>query len=110
MAASSELASGIRSIHHGDSYLSPSITKLLVEEYQHGNGRASHDPYEQLTDRERDVLKLVAEGYTTQKIAEMLVVSPKTIEGHMTSLMAKLGIHNRTELIKYALRKGIITV
>ncbi len=109
-AASSELASGIRSVYHGDSYLSPSVTRLLVEDYQHGGGRISHDPYEQLTDRERDVLKLVAEGHTTQEIADMLVVSPKTVEGHKTNLMAKLGIHNRTELVKYALRKGIITI
>ena len=86
------------------------MAKLLVEGYQQGEGRVSHDAYEQLTDRERDVLKLVAEGYTTQEIADVLVVSPKTIEGHKTNLMAKLGIHNRTELVKYALRKGIITI
>ncbi len=110
VAASSELASGIRSVYHGDSYLSPSVAKLLVEDYQHGNGRVSHDPYEQLIDRERDVLKLVAEGYTTREIADMLVVSPKTVEGHRTNLMAKLGIHSRIELVKYALRKGIITI
>ncbi len=110
VAASSELASGIRSVSQGDSYLSPSVTRLLIEDFQHGGGRASHDPYEQLTDRERDVLKLVAEGYTTQEMADMLVVSPKTIEGHKTNLMAKLGISNRIELVKYALRKGIITI
>ena len=109
-AASSELASGIRSIYHGDSFLSPSVTRLLVEDYRHGGGRAGRDPYEQLTDRERDVLKLVAEGYTTQQIANMLVISPKTAEGHRTNLMAKLGIHNTAELVKYAIRKGIITI
>jgi two-component system response regulator NreC len=110
LAASSELTSGIRSVYHGDSYLSPSVTTLLVEEYQHGGGRVSHDPYDQLTARERDVLKLVAEGYTTEQIADTLVVSPKTVEGHRTNLMAKLGIHNRIDLVKYALRKGIITI
>jgi len=111
VAASSELASGIRSVYHGDSYLSPSVARLLVEDYQHGaGGRVSQDPYEQLTDRERDVLKLVAEGHTTQEIADMLVLSPKTVEGHRTHLMAKLGIHNRIELVKYALRKGIISI
>jgi two-component system response regulator NreC len=72
--------------------------------------KESQDPYEQLTNREREVFKLVAEGHTTQEIAAMLVLSPKTIEGHKTNLMAKLDIHNRTELVKYALRKGIITV
>jgi len=110
VAASSELTSGIRSVYQGDSYLSPSVTRLLVEEYQHGSGRVSHDPYEQLTGREREVLKLLAEGYTTQEIADMLVVSPKTVEGHKTNLMAKLGVRNRIELVKYALRKGIITI
>jgi len=109
-AASSELASGIRSVYHGDSYLSPSVARLLVEDYQHRGGRVGHDPYEQLTDRERDVLKLVAEGHTTQEIADMLVVTSKTVEGHRTNLMAKLGIHNRVDLVKYALRKGIITI
>jgi len=110
VAASSELASGIRSVHQGYSYLSPSVARLVVDDYQHGGRRVVHDPYEELTDREREVLKLTAEGYTTQEIANMLVVSPKTVEGHKTKLMAKLGIHNRTELVKYALRKGIITI
>jgi len=110
VAASSELASGIRSVCQGDSYLSPTVAKVLVENYQHRGGRGSHDPYNQLTERERDVLQLVAEGHTTQKIADLLVVSPKTVEGHKTNLMAKLGIHNRIDLVKYALRKGIISV
>ena len=110
-AASTELTLGIRSIHHGDSYLSPQVAKVLVESYRHGtSGWIGSDPYEQLTERERDVLKLMAEGYATREIANMLVLSRKTIEGHKTNLMAKLGIHNRTELVKYALRKGIITV
>jgi two-component system response regulator NreC len=110
VAVSSELTSGIRSIYRGDSYLSPSVAKLLLEDYRSGGGRVAQDPYEQLTERERDVLKLVVEGYTTQEIADRLVVTPKTIEGHRTNLMAKLGIHNRIELVKYALRKGIISI
>jgi DNA-binding NarL/FixJ family response regulator len=110
-AASSELTSGIRSVHQGDSYLSPSVTKLLVENYQHSaSKKASQDPYDQLTERERDVLKLVAEGHSAQEIADILVITPKTVEGHKTNLMAKLGIHNRIDLVKYALRRGIITV
>jgi two-component system response regulator NreC len=110
IAASSELASGIRSVYRGDSYVSPSVAKVLIEDYQQKGPRGSRDPYNQLTERERDVLRLSAEGRTTQEIAEALVISPKTVEGHKTSLMAKLGISNRTELIKYALRKGIISV
>lgn len=110
-SASSELISGIRSVYRGDSYLSPPAAKLLVEGYRHKAGsRVRKDPYDRLTDRERDVLKLLAEGHTNQEIADILVISRKTVEGHKTNLMAKLDIHNRTELVKYALRKGIITV
>jgi NarL family two-component system response regulator LiaR len=110
-AASSELILGIRSVYRGDSYLSPPAAKLLVEGYRFKAGsRAAKDPYDQLTDRERDVLKLMAEGHTNQEIADILVISRKTVEGHKANLMAKLDIHNRTELVKYALRKGIITV
>jgi two-component system response regulator NreC len=110
-AASTELATGIRSVYRGDSFLSPSVARFLVEDYQQvASMKESQDPYEQLTNREREVFKLVAEGYTTQEIAAMLVLSPKTVERHKTNLMAKLDIHNRTELVKYALRKGIITV
>ena len=110
-AASSDLASGIRSVYRGDSFLSPSVARFLVEDYQQlASMKGGQDPYEQLTDREREVFKLAAEGYTTQEIADMLVLSPKTVEGHKTNLMSKLDIHNRTELVKYALRKGIITV
>lgn len=109
-AASSELTAAIRSVYHGDSYLSPSIARLLVEDYrQIASIRRSQDPAEQLTDREREILKLLAEGHSTQEIARMLVISPKTVERHKTNLMAKLDIHNRLDLFKYALRKGIIT-
>jgi len=110
-AASSELISGIRAIFAGESYLSPSIAKLFVEDYQRVALKEDiKNHYEQLTDREREILKLVVEGYKTQQIAEMLTITPKTVEGHKTSLMNKLGIHNTIELVKYALRRGIITV
>ncbi len=110
-AASSELASGIRAVSAGESYLSPSIAKLFVEDYQRvALTEDMNDPYEQLTDREREMLKLVVEGYKTREIAEILNITPKTVEGHKTSLMKKLGIHNNLELVKYALRRGIISV
>lgn len=111
IAAASELVSGIRSVHRGDSFLSPSAAKFLVEDYHlEANLRKEQDPYKQLTDREREILKLLAEGCTTREIADMLVISVKTVGGHKTNLMSKLDIHNRTDLVKYALRKGIITV
>ena len=110
-AASSELASAIRSVYRGDSYLSPSVARVFVEGYQQGiDIIKDRDPYKQLTYREREILKLLAEGHTTQEIATMLVLSPKTVDRHKTNLMAKLAIHSRADLIKYALRKGIITI
>lgn len=110
-AASSELTSAIRYVHQGESFLSPSVAKLMIDDYQQGaTVRERNDPYEQLTDREREILKLIAEGYTTQEIANMLVISPKTVEGHKSSLMAKLDIHSRIDLVKYAVRKGLIEV
>ena len=110
-AASSELTSAIRYVYRGESFLSPTVAKLMIEGYQQGAAtRSRTDPYEQLTDREKDVLKLVAEGYTTQEIAKMLVISPKTVEGHKSSLMAKLDLHNRIDIVKYAVRKGLIDV
>jgi DNA-binding NarL/FixJ family response regulator len=109
-AASAELAAGIRSVHSGDSYLSPAAARQLVGEFQRAEHRRSEDPYDQLTAREREILKLIAKGNTTQQVADLLVISKKTVEGHRTNLMAKLGLHDRVELVKYALRKGIITV
>ena len=110
-AGSSELATGIRAVYNGDSFLSPSVARLLVENYQQTAGeRAQFDPYNQLTEREREILKLLAEGFSTQEIANMLVITRKTVEGHKTNLMAKLGIHNKIDLVKYALRRGIISI
>lgn len=111
MAAFSELASAIQAAYRGDSFLSPSAAAALVEECQQKiTTEGEQDPYQLLTDREREVLKLVAEGNTAREIAETLIVSPKTVEWYKTSLMNKLNIHNRTDLIKFAIRKRIITL
>jgi len=111
MAAFSELASAIQAAYRGDSFLSSTAATALVEECQQRIiAEGEPDPYKQLTDREREVLKLVAEGHTAREIAEMLIVSPKTAEWYKSSLMNKLNIHNRTDLIKFAIRKRIITL
>ena len=111
MMAFSELASAIQAAYNGDSYLSPSAAAALIEECQQKvNTDGDKDPYQQLTDREREVLKLIAEGHTAREIADMLVVSPKTVEWYKTSLMNKLNIHNKTDLIKFAIRKRVITL
>ena len=111
MSAFSELATAIQAVYRGESYLSPSAATALVEEFQvKRDAEGGKDPYQQLTNREREVLKLLAEGYTAREIADMLVVSPKTVEWYRTSLMEKLNIHNKTDLIKFAIRKRVITI
>ncbi|MFC1920193.1 response regulator [Chloroflexota bacterium] len=111
MSAFSELAQAIQAVYKGESYLSPSAAAVLVQDHQIRNTRSDEtDPYDRLTDREREVLKLVAEGKTIREIAVMLFVSPKTIESYKTSMMNKLNIHGKTELIKFAVRKRIITL
>jgi len=111
MVAFSELASAIQAAYRGESFLSPSAAAALIEECQlKTNAEWEKDPYQQLTDREREVLKLIAEGHTVREIADMLVVSPKTVEWYKTNLMNKLNIHNKTDLIKFAIRKRVITL
>ncbi|MBN2075300.1 MAG: response regulator transcription factor [Dehalococcoidales bacterium] len=109
MAAFSELATAIHTAYNGDSYLSSEAATVLVKDYQHKTSLDDErDPYKLLTDREKEVFKLVAEGHTAKEIASLLVVSPKTVEWYKTRLMNKLNIHNKTDLIRYAIRKRII--
>ncbi len=109
MSSSIELAAAIQAVHEGDSYLSPSAAAALVDECQR-TLKEDKDPYSSLTDREREVLKLLAEGRSAREIAEILVVSRKTVEWYRARLGTKLGIHNRTDLIKFAIRKAIISL
>ncbi len=106
-AVASELVSAIRVVYQGDSYLYPSVARVLIGDYLQHVGQ---DPYDCLTNREREVLKLVAEARTSREIADLLCISVKTVLGHRTKIMEKLDIHNRTELVKYAIRKGLISV
>ncbi len=106
-ALGSELVSAIRTVHKGDSFLYPSAAAALIEDYLH---QAEKEPYDRLTDREREILKLIAEGHSSREIATMLFISLKTVLGHRTKIMQKLDIHNRTELIKYAIHKGLVSM
>lgn len=110
-AAFAELASAIQAVYQGGSFLSPIAAAAVVEECQQKVATEGEtDSYQNLTDREREMLKLVAEGYTAREIADMLVISLRTVETHKTNLMKKLNIHNKADLIRFAIRKGIITV
>ena len=110
-AAASELVSAIRAAHRGGLVLDPSIAREVLDDQ--GRGPASclaDDPYETLTDREKQVLKLVAEGSSNKEIAETLEISVKTAMAHREHLMDKLGVHSRTELIRFALKRGVIRI
>lgn len=108
-AAPEELLTAIRAAAGGEVYLYPSLAKLLVTDYlnqEHsGDLKASLDG---LTDREREVLPYLAEGTSNEEIAVSLVISPKTVERHRENIMRKLQLHSRAELVRYAIRKGII--
>ena len=105
----SDLVSAIRSVFQGKSFIDPSIADKVIQGFLEKPEAASDDAgYDVLSDREKQVLKLIAEGYTNQQIADALFLSIKTVMTHRTNLMEKLGIHNRTELVKYAIRKGLI--
>jgi DNA-binding NarL/FixJ family response regulator len=110
-AAPKELVSAIEAVHRGDCFLSPAISKTIIEEYiRQTKAIEKEDSYEQLTDREREVLQLIVEGFSNREIAEKLHISLKTAGVHRINLMHKLNIHNVTELTKYALRKGVISL
>jgi DNA-binding NarL/FixJ family response regulator len=109
--AATELAAAIRAAHNGQAYLHPSIARRVLDDYLsriHASDDAIVEPHERLTPREREVLQLAAEGHTTRAIAGLLCLSTKTVEHHRASLMTKLGLHGQTELVKYAIRAGLV--
>ena len=106
-ALSSELVSAIHTVYHGDSFLHPSVAAAVIEEYR---SQAGNELFDTLTTREREILKLLADGDTCREISNKLCITIKTVLGHRTKIMEKLNIHNRTELIKYAVRKGLTSI
>ncbi len=108
-AASSELITALRALHQGGVYLHPSVAGKLVNGYLRGlKSGEDRVAYDGLTEREREVLKLIGEGRTNQEIADMLFLSPNTVQTHRSRIMDKLGLHSRAELVKYAIGKGLI--
>ena len=104
-----ELLKAIRSVAQGDAYLYPTATKRLMNEYMERMKRGeSSDVFHSLSDREKEVLGLTAKGYANKEIAEQLVISVKTVETHKSNVMEKLGLKTRPELIKYAMKKGLL--
>ncbi len=106
-AAGSELVSAIRAIHRSEGFLYPSAASCVIRSYRYQNEK---EPYDTLTKREREVLKLVAEGHTSRQIADSLSIAQKTVFGHRCKIMKKLDLHNRSGIIKYAIRKSLVAM
>lgn len=108
-ARPAELVDAIEAASRGETYLFPSMAKLLVGDYlRRVEAGEESDTYAQLTPREREILKLLAEGYTSPEIGEILHLSVKTVAAHRQHIMEKLDLHRPAELIKYAIRKGLV--
>ncbi|UJF36211.1 response regulator transcription factor [Paenibacillus hexagrammi] len=104
-----ELLTAIRSVAAGNAYLYPTATKRLMNEYMERMKNGEHtDTYEALSEREREILALIAKGFSNKEIAEQLIISVKTVESHKSNVMEKLGLRTRPELVKYAAKKGLL--
>jgi two-component system, NarL family, response regulator NreC len=104
-----ELIDAIRSIHSGNPYFSPPVSRKIMESYlSDEDTKKKGGRSEILTGREREVLQLIAEGYSNLKTAELIGISPKTVETHRSNIMKKLGVHDVAGLVKYAIKQGII--
>ena len=109
-ATEEDLLPAVRAVAGGRSFFSPAISKILLNDYvRHLKQRGLEDSYDVLTDREKEVLQLLAEGKTNKEVAALLNLGISTVETHRLKLMQKLGLHNTAEIVLYAVRKGIIS-
>jgi len=109
-AMGSELVTAIRAVVKGESYLHSAVVSGVIDDYLGNRKVEVEDPYEKLTDREKQVLKLIAEGHSHKEIANILDISVKTVIAHQSHFSEKLDIHTRAGLIKFAIQKGIIRI
>lgn len=105
-----DLVYAVREVMEGRRYLSPPLSERAINSYIRQANESTLDPYETLTNREREVLNLAAQGYNATEIAQKLSISGRTAETHRANLMRKLDLHTQTDLIRYALRRGIIAL
>ena len=109
-SAPGEVIHAIRQALLGTRYLSPKLPERLVDELGESSTKAPLDCYENLTEREREVFQMASEGKTAAEIAGILSISPRTAELHRSRMMDKLGLRNQTELVRYAVRRGMLAV
>ncbi|HLK49504.1 MAG TPA: response regulator transcription factor [Bryobacteraceae bacterium] len=109
-SAEADLIAAVKAVSQGKSFFSPAVSQMLLDDYMRQlRERDVEDTYELLTMREREILQLVAEGKSNKEIANVLHLSPYTVETHRANLMEKLNLHSVPELILYAVRKGVIS-
>jgi DNA-binding NarL/FixJ family response regulator len=110
-ASAADLVRAVREVSAGRRYLSPPLSEPAIDAYiQKARKADTLDLYETLTNREREVLQLTAEGHTIAEIASRLFISPRTVETHRANLMHKLGLHSQADVIRYALKRGILPI
>ncbi len=110
-SADTDLLLAIRTVAHGDVFLYPSAARLLVQGFRlpHAEAEAHSDPLQLLSERESEVLRLTAEGFTAAEIGEQLAISPKTVDTYRQRFMEKLGLHHRSDVVRFALQRGVLT-
>ena len=107
-AANRDLVEAIRAAMRGEPFLYPAAVTALIRDYLERARHGEATPEDPLTPREQEVVKLIAEGHTSDEIAETLVISRKTVERHRANILGKLGMRNRVELTRYAIRRGLV--
>ncbi len=107
-SADEELIEAIRTVARGDVFLYPSAAKLLLRGLKQKAAPGEEDPLDKLTDREREVLSFTVEGFSSSEIGKKLFISPKTVDTYRARIMEKLSLHHRSELVRFALQKGLL--
>jgi two-component system, NarL family, response regulator NreC len=105
-----EVVEAVKQVMLGQRYLSANLAENLIEMLLKQTGNLPKDPYEELTNREREVFQLTAEGWNNSEIAERLCISPRTVEVHRANLMEKLGLHSQMDVLRFAIRRGLVSV
>jgi len=109
-SAGKDLLKGVAAVAAGKSYFSPAVARLMLDDYvRRAAGVGVADRYDSLSEREREIFQLIAEGRTSRSVAEVLDISPATVETHRAHILQKLDIHNTAELVLYAVRRGVIS-
>jgi DNA-binding NarL/FixJ family response regulator len=109
-SADTDLIRGVSSVAAGTSFFSPAVAKVMLDDYvRHLEEQGVADRYDSLSEREREIFQLVAEGRSSKEVAELLSVSPATVESHRAHILQKLDVHNTAELVLYAVRRGVIS-